>query len=79
MSDFLRILEFRLHFEKASIEIILKEFSLENFKNIITTCEVLDIDLSQRILKNFIWVTFLLRQLATSTPLPDNGSYRVEG
>lgn len=49
MSDFLGILEFRLHFGKAHIELNFLRFSLEKWKNIFNLCEVRDVDLSQRI------------------------------
>jgi hypothetical protein len=78
MNEIWRILEFGLHFGKAQFEIKMWRFSLENSINIFNLCEVRDVDLSQRILKIFILVTYLMSQLVRQYRLPDNGSYRVE-
>lgn len=79
MNDFLGILEFRLHFGKAHIELNFLRFSLGKLDNIFNLCEVRDVDLSQRIHKIFILVTYLLSHLGCLGSLPDNVSYRVEG
>jgi hypothetical protein len=78
MSKFGRILEFGLHFGKAQFEIKIWRFSLENAINIFNLCEVRDVDLSQRILKIFILVTYLMSQLENISSLPDKFYYRVE-
>ena len=72
MSEFFSILKFGLHFEKAQFKIKIWRFSLENSINIFNLCEVRDVDLSQRILKIFILVTYSLRQLANMSALPYN-------
>lgn len=64
MSEFFGILEFGLHFGKAHIEINFLEFSLGKVEFKKASCEDWDVDLSQRIFKKGIWVTYSMRQLA---------------
>lgn len=79
MSEFFGILEFRLHFGKAHLDLYLLRFLLGEVEFMKTTCDDWDIDLSQRIFEKGIWVTFSMSQLVNINSLPDNFHYRVDG